>query len=282
MGFGVMGAGGNSGRGKPFCVRKPPARQASARAERVSPFQGAGFLRCPACGRAWPLDRPTCACGVDRLPVLLPGTRLPGDWEIVEELCAGRHEDRYQVRRDRQDAIALVVRDPFLADDARDRGARLAALGHPGLGRVLDQEPAWGRLVRVDELPPATTVRDLVADGRLDVAAVGSLATGLARLLGILHGAEIAHGCLDVDAVRVVRRDGGLAPVLAPVPAAAPSAVPGDDLVGAGDVLAGLLRAARRSPAAELQPYSALVELLRTGAVADALDLERRLLALAR
>src|SRR5262245_23103185 len=146
------------------------------------------------------------------------GTRL-GTYEILAALAAGGMGEVYRAtdtKLKRQVAIK-VLPDALTAD--HDRLARfqreaevLASLNHPNIAAIYGLEEAVGLRALVLELVEGPTLADRIAQGRLPVAEVLSIARQIAEALEAAHEQGIIHRDLKPANIKV--RAGGTAKVL--------------------------------------------------------------------
>jgi len=190
------------------------------RAEREAPES---FLAQPALQEAANLIAENAASNP---PVT--GTQL-GAYVVGKQIGAGGMGTVYEaqdVRLNRRVAIKILP-PPFLDDPDRIQRFRQEAraaslLNHPNIVSIYDAELAQGRCYIATEFVEGTTLRQLSAEGPMDLNALIEIAIQICSALGAAHQAGIVHRDIKPENV-MLRPDGiikvldfGLAKLLAP------------------------------------------------------------------
>jgi eukaryotic-like serine/threonine-protein kinase len=180
------------------------------RAEREAPES---FLAQPAIQEAVNLIAESAASNP---PVT--GTQL-GAYVIGKQIGAGGMGTVYEaqdVRLNRKVAIKILP-PPFLGDPDRIQRFRQEAhaaslLNHPNIVSIYDAELAQGRCYIATEFVEGTTLRQLAAEGPMDLIALIEIGIQICSALGAAHQAGIVHR--DIKPENVMLRPDGIIKVL--------------------------------------------------------------------
>ena len=146
------------------------------------------------------------------------GTQV-GAYMIGKQIGAGGMGTVYEaqdVRLNRKVAIKILP-PPFLGDHDRIQRFRQEAraaslLNHPNIVSIYDAELAQGRCYIATEFVEGTTLRQLAAQGPMDLEALIDIAIQVCSALGAAHQAGIVHR--DIKPENVMLRPDGIIKVL--------------------------------------------------------------------
>jgi hypothetical protein len=142
---------------------------------------------------------------------LQPGARI-GHYVVVERLGAGGMGEVYRAHDQRlgRDVAIKAVRPEAAADRGRitrflAEAKTVAALNHPNVLTLHDFGEHEGSPYLVTELIDGRTLREVIGDGALDLAAALDLGVQIAEGLGKAHAAGIVHRDVKPENVMLTR-----------------------------------------------------------------------------
>ena len=163
----------------------------------------AGFLERPA------LEDAARQMGDELDPAVLVGRHI-GDYRVDELVDVGGMADVYRVRNlplARDEALKVLVPSPLVADADRARvesEARAASqLNHPNIVTVFAVGEAEGLHFIAMELVEGPTLRQRLAEARLELPVVADLAVQLSEALAAAHAAGIVHRDLKPENIKI-------------------------------------------------------------------------------